>query len=165
MKTDLNNLKDLLIEQLRELYNAEKQQIQAFEELFEEASAKELKFFIRSQLEDIRFQIQRLDKVFMELGDRPAGEISDSISTLIKNSRQLVSRSKDKPTKDAALIAMMQYMKHYEIAGYGSTCAYANELGLISIADQLHKSLIEEKETDGLLTKLAFGKINEEAIE
>lgn len=165
MKKAIDNLRELLIEQLRELYNSEKQQVVALEKLYQQGTAKELKFLIKSHLEETKFQIQRLDKVFSDLGAKPRGETSDTISTLIKNCSELVTRSTDSLIKDVALITMMQYMKHYEIAGYGSTCSYANELGLISIADQLHKSLIEEKAADELLTKLAFGKINEDAIE
>ena len=104
------------------------------------------------------------DKIFSDLGEKPAGEVSNTISTLFNNCKELVSRSTDCHIRDVALVTVLQYMKHYEIAGYGSTCSYANELGMISIADQLHKSLDEEKQTDELLTKMAFGKIYEDAI-
>ena len=91
------------------------------------------------------------------------GEQSDTMQGLILEGNDMINRSIDPEVTDAAIIASIQYMKHFEIAGYGSVCAFAKELGLESIANQLHLTLEEEKATDVKLTELAKTKINKRA--
>jgi len=163
MNHAINNLHELLIEQLRELYNSEKLQLIALKEMYEKATAKELRFLIKEHLDDIAFQCQRLEQEFRKLAIFPLVEKADGIMILIEQCDKLLKRSADRYVRDVVLITMLQYMKHYEIAGYGSACSYANELGLISLGDKLHLSLEEKKAVDKRLSKIAFGNINESA--
>ncbi|MEO9804957.1 MAG: DUF892 family protein [Reichenbachiella sp.] len=159
----ITNLKDLLIEQIRELYNAEKQQQHALPKLKEKAEARELKLAIQYHLAETADHITRLEKVFQQLEVASFGEESEAMQKLIKEGYDLVERSSDPEVLDASIIAAMQYMEHFEMAGYGTACTYANELGLREIAEQLHFTLDEEKKIDEKLTEMAIAKINQKA--
>lgn len=159
----ITNLKDLLIEQTRELYNAEKQQLNALPKMKEKTTTRELDLAIKNHIDETTHQIKRLEDIFQKLDTTSFGELSESMKELIKESYELIERSSDPEVLDAAMIAGIQYMKHFEIAGYGIACTYANELGLTDIADQLYLSLKEEKELNSLLSEMATDRINKKA--
>ncbi|HET6243707.1 MAG: DUF892 family protein [Bacteroidetes bacterium] len=161
----INNLKDLLIEQVKELYNAEKQQIGALIDMVPRANSSDLVLAIENHVVTTEQQINRLEKIATLLTVSSFGEHSDSMEGLIREGFKLISRTADKEIMDAALITTIQYIKHFEIAGYGSACTYANELQFKDIADLLHYSLMEEKEFDAELTKMAKEKVNKKAKE
>lgn len=160
----IRNLKDLLIEELRELYRAEKQQLNALPRIQGLVMSQQLKDAIESHILDTTQHVNVLNDIFEELNVPPVGAASETMSDLINTCYNKTARSMDAPVSDAILISSLQYIEHYEISGYGSVCTYANELGLDDIAEKLHGILEEEKELDRQLTFLATNRqINEKA--
>lgn len=155
METQITNLRDLFIEQLRKLYNAEKQLCNALPEMKEKASSRELKLAIKNHTEETDRHIKRLDAIFKELEVTSVGERSEITQMLIKEAYELMNRCADSEILDAALIAAIQAIEHFEIAGYGTVRAFADELGYSNIADQLALTMDEEKRTDHRLTEIA----------
>ena len=153
----LNNLKDLFVEQLRDLYDAENQLTQALPKMANAASSSELKDAFQMHLDQTRTQIQRLERIFSELGVSPQGETCEAMQGLLKEGEQVMHAQGNASVKDAALITAAQRVEHYEMAGYGSVRTYAKELGYSEAADLLQKTLDEEGNTDKKLTKLAEG--------
>jgi ferritin-like metal-binding protein YciE len=152
-----NSLKDLFVEQLRDLYDAEHQISRALPKMANAASSKELKDAFNMHLDQTRTQIQRLERIFSDLGMAPQGETCEAMQGIIKEGDQVINAQGDANVKDAALITAAQRVEHYEMAGYGSVRTYAKELGYNDAADMLQKSLDEEGTTDHKLTKLAEG--------
>ncbi len=163
MERQIVNLKDLMIEQIRELYNAEKQQKTALSQMQDKAASRELKKAIKDHIDETAQQIKRLEDIFQQLKISSFGERSEAMHALVQEGNELIERSSDPEVLDAALIASIQYMEHFEIAGYGSACTYANELELEDIADQLYLSMVEEKEFDEQLSEIAMEQINGKA--
>jgi len=164
MDESINNLQDLLIEQARKLYNAEKQQLNALTRMQELATARELRLAIKSHIDDTSQQINRLNEVLRNLDVSSFGTESETTRELIREGYSLIDRCTDSEVMDAAIISIVQQIEHLEIVGYGLACTYANELGFKEIADQLHLSLVEEKELDSWLTEIATEQINKKAI-
>ena len=160
----LNNLKDLYLEQLRDLYSAESQLISALPEMAGAAAHSELKKGIERHLEETRQQKQRLEEVFSALGASPSGEHCEAMEGLVKEGKEILAMQGDASVKDAALIAAAQRVEHYEIAGYGTVCTFAEMLGRSEDKMTLAKTLEEEKETDEKLTKLAKQVVNPDAL-
>jgi ferritin-like metal-binding protein YciE len=152
-----NSLKDLFVEQLRDLYDAEHQISRALPKMANAASSTELKEAFNMHLDQTRTQIQRLERIFSDLGMAPQGENCEAMQGIIKEGDQVINAQGDPNVKDAALITAAQRVEHYEIAGYGSVRTYAKELGYNDAADLLQKTLDEEGNTDSKLTKLAEG--------
>jgi ferritin-like metal-binding protein YciE len=161
----ITNLRDLLVEQIKELYNAEHQEITALTDMVLKANAKELVLAMENHVAVTEKQISRLEKIIEQLQLSSTREHSEAMNGLVREGRELIRRTDEREAMDAAIIASIQYMKHFEIAGYGSACSFAEELGFKDIADQLHFSLKEEKEFDKDLTKLAREQINKKAKE
>jgi ferritin-like metal-binding protein YciE len=159
-----NNLKDLFVEQLRDLYDAEHQISRALPKMANAASSTELKEAFNMHLDQTRTQIQRLERIFSDLGMAPQGESCEAMQGIIKEGDQVINAQGDPNVKDAALITAAQRVEHYEIAGYGSVRTYAKELGYSDAADLLQKTLDEEGTTDSKLTKLAEGGLFSKGI-
>lgn len=152
-----NNLKDLYVEQLRDLYDAEHQISRALPKMANAASDQELKEAFNKHLDQTRTQIQRLERIFSDLGVTPQGETCAAMQGIIKEGDEVINAQGHPTVKDAALITAAQRVEHYEMAGYGSVRTYAKELGYKEAADLLQTTLDEEGTTDQLLTKLAEG--------
>lgn len=161
---NVNNLKDLLIEQTRELYNAEVQELNTLNYLKTKANEKTLKQAIEEHISETETQLERLNQIFEKLGVSTFGEKSEVMHSLITETIELVDRSEDPPIKDVSIIAAIQHFKHYEISGYGTVCSFANILGYREIATLLHISLSEEKDMDKRLTIMAKDSINKKAV-
>lgn len=159
-----NSLKDLFVEQLRDLYDAEHQISRALPKMANAASSNELKNAFNMHLDQTRTQIQRLERIFSDLGMAPQGENCEAMQGIIKEGDQVINAQGDPNVKDAALITAAQRVEHYEIAGYGSVRTYAKELGYNDAADLLQKTLDEEGKTDSMLTKLAEGGLFSKGI-
>jgi ferritin-like metal-binding protein YciE len=159
-----NSLKDLFVEQLRDLYDAEHQISRALPKMANAASSTELKDAFNMHLDQTRTQIQRLERIFSDLGMAPQGENCEAMQGIIKEGDQVINAQGDPNVKDAALITAAQRVEHYEIAGYGSVRTYAKELGYNDAADLLQKTLDEEGNTDSKLTKLAEGGLFSKGI-
>lgn len=160
---EISTLKDLLIEQLRELYNAEKQQFETLVGLQNKLVSKYLKQACKKHRIETAIHIIELEGIFNALGVPSFGEKSDAMLGLIKECNDIVDRSTDPEIRDAAIIALLQYMEHFEIAGYGTVHAYAIELGMDEIAATLLFILKEERHFDEKLSEIAIQHINRKA--
>ncbi len=161
----MENLRDLYIHELKDLYSAENQLLKALPKMAEAASTPELKDAFKTHLEQTRGHVDRIKQIFDELGRGPGGEKCEAMEGLIKEGESVIKEDAPPAVKDAALIAAAQRVEHYEIAGYGTVRTYAQQLGEDQAAKLLQQTLDEEGETDKLLNDLALsgGHINEMA--
>jgi ferritin-like metal-binding protein YciE len=150
-----SSLRDLYIEQLRDLYDAENQLIKALPKMADEATSEDLRSGLEEHLEVTRQQASRLEQIFNQLGEKPKGEKCKGMEGLIKEGSDVLSEDMDEDVKDAAIIAAAQRVEHYEIAGYGTVRTYANLLGEEEAVKLLEQSLEEEKEADQTLNDIA----------
>ena len=153
----LNSLKDLFVEQLRDLYSAETQLVEALPKMASAASHDELRQAFEHHLDETRGHVDRLREIFEQLGETPGGETCEAMKGLIEEGEEVVKAQGDAAVKDAALIAAAQRVEHYEIAGYGTVRTFADDLDLGDARDLLDQTLDEESSADKLLTKLATG--------
>jgi len=158
------SLRDLYVEQLRDLYDAENQLIKALPKMAQEATSEDLRSALEEHLEVTRQQASRLEQIFEQIGDKAKGEKCKGMEGLIKEGSEVLEEDMDEDVKDAAIIAAAQRVEHYEIAGYGTVRTYANLLGENEAAGLLEQSLEEEKEADQTLNDIAE-HINVEAKE
>jgi ferritin-like metal-binding protein YciE len=164
----LQSLKDVLIHELQDLYDAETQLVQALPKMAQAASNQELRDAFEHHLSETQDHVRRLDDIFGQLGISGSGETCEGMQGLIKEGEKTISTQGDPTAKDAALIAAAQRVEHYEIAAYGTARTLADELDLDDAQDLLDQTLDEEASADKLLTKIATGGmlkagINEQA--
>ncbi len=156
----LETLQELYVEQLKDLYSAENQLIAGLEQMIEKATHPELKRAFETHLGETKDQIKHLEMVFKNLGEKPTGETCKAMEGLIKEAKHHLSQKAEPDVRDASMIAMAQRIEHYEIAGYGTVCSYADLLGRSDDKQLLGKILDQEKKTDSLLTDLAENVVN-----
>jgi ferritin-like metal-binding protein YciE len=156
------NLRDVYVEQLKDLYNAEQQLIKALPKMAKAATSPDLTQGFEDHLEQTRGHANRLEKIFQKLDEKPTGKKCKAMEGLIKEGAEAIGEDATDAAKDALLIAAAQRVEHYEIAGYGSVRTYAELLGESEAAELLAETLTEEKETDEKLTEAAES-INAEA--
>ena len=161
---NIDNLQQLFVEQLRDLYDGEQQITKALPKLIDKASNPALKTALQEHLEVTRDQIIRLEKIFSELGEKSTGESCKGLAGVIDEGDHLVSKGGDPSVTDACIITSAQRVEHYEIAGYGTVKTFARQLGRANFAQVLEQTLQEEKEADHKLSQLA-DSINEQARE
>lgn len=158
-------LKELYIEELRDIYNAENQLTKALPKMAKAACSDELRTGFGEHLEQTKGHVERLDRIFKDLGEKPTGKKCKGMEGLVQEGQEIIDEDKlDDEGRDAGLISAAQRVEHYEIAAYGCVRTYANLLGENDAAELLEETLNEEKETDRKLTKLAE-KINVEVKE
>ncbi|HZQ68644.1 MAG TPA: ferritin-like domain-containing protein [Terriglobales bacterium] len=158
------SLRDLYVDQLRDLYDGENQIIKALPKMIESAESEELRSALEEHLEVTRQQAQRLETIFQGLGENAKGEKCKGMEGVLKEGSDLVKEDMPEAVKDAAIIASAQRVEHYEIAGYGTVRTYAELLGEDEAVNLLQEILDEEKEADEKLSGLAE-EINVEAEE
>ena len=156
----LNNLNDLLIDQLKDLYNAESQLTKALPKMMKAAKNTELRKAFETHLAQTEEHVNRLEKVFQSLGEKAKGKTCHAMKGLIEEGAEAIKEDAEPSVKDAALIAAAQRVEHYEIAAYGTVRRYAEQLGQKEAANLLNKTLQEEGDTDKLLTKIAEAHVN-----
>jgi ferritin-like metal-binding protein YciE len=152
------SLKDLYIDELKDLYSAENQLVKALPKMAKAASSPELRAGFEEHLEQTKGHVQRLETVFQQLEANPKGKKCKGMEGLIEEGGEAIKEYEGE-LRDAALIGAAQRVEHYEIAGYGTVIAFAEELGETKHASLLNETLKEEKETDEKLTDLS-GEIN-----
>jgi ferritin-like metal-binding protein YciE len=159
----IENLKQLFVDELQDLYSAEKQIIEALPKMAEKASSGELRQAFNTHLQQSKEQLHRLDRIFDQLPDYDRDDKTcEGIKGIIKEGEKLIKEAKDADTRDAGMIAGAQRVEHYEISAYGTVRTYAQLLGQQQWAQFLQQTLDEEKETDRLLNHIAE-RINVEA--
>jgi ferritin-like metal-binding protein YciE len=160
MSKQLNSLEDLLVLQMDDLYDAERQIIDALPKMEEAAKSTDLKKAFRQHLETSNRQLKRLEDCFRELDKQPGNETCNGMRGIIDEGEKIVSAEGDSDVRDAGLTASAQRVEHYEISGYGSARTFAQHLGHERIASVLQEILDEERETDRRLTELAERSVN-----
>jgi ferritin-like metal-binding protein YciE len=159
----LDSLEELLQEELKDIYNAEKQLTKALPKMAKKAGAAELKQAFEEHLAQTERHVERLEEVFEQLGMPARGKKCEGMENLIAEGEKMLAEIEDDDTRDAALIAAAQKVEHYEIASYGTVRTWANLLGKPEVAALLEETLEEEKQTDQNLTSIAESFINAEA--
>ena len=161
---EMDSLRKLYVDELKDLYSAEKQILQALPKMAKKATNEQLKKGFEMHLEETRMQVERLDRIFELLGKSPRGKKCKGMEGLLEEGKEMMQEDMDPEVMDAALIAAAQRVEHYEIAGYGTVRTYAQLLGENQHAKLLQQTLDEEGNTDKKLTQLA-GSINVEALQ
>lgn len=161
---EMDSLRKLYVDELKDLYSAEKQILQALPKMAKKATNDQLKKGFEMHLEETRMQVERLDRIFEMLGKSPRGKKCKGMEGLIEEGKEMMQEDMDPEVMDAALIAAAQRVEHYEIAGYGTVRTYAQLLGENQHVKLLQQTLDEEGNTDKKLTQLASA-INVEALQ
>jgi ferritin-like metal-binding protein YciE len=156
------NLHELFVDELKDIYDAEKQLTKALPKMAKAADSEDLRAGFEEHLEITRMQVNRLEEIFKSLGMAARGKPCEGMKGLIEEGQEMMQELEQGPTLDAALIASAQKVEHYEIASYGTLATFAEILGLQDAKDLLGQTLDEEKEADEKLTQVA-GQINFEA--
>ncbi|HET9465848.1 MAG TPA: ferritin-like domain-containing protein [Gemmatimonadales bacterium] len=159
----LDSLEKLFLDELRDIYNAEKQITRALPRMAKAAESPELQQAFTKHLKETEGQIQRLEQVFKELGQAVRGKKCKGMEGLIEEGKEKLEEEGEPQVLDAALIASAQKVEHYEIAAYGCLRTYAELLGYTQAAQLLQQTLQEEEATDKKLTELGESGINEAA--
>jgi ferritin-like metal-binding protein YciE len=161
----LNSFKNLLVEELKDTYDAEQQLITALPRLAESAVLPKLREAFINHLEETKQHITRLERIFLELNASPYGNPCKTMSGLIAEVNDLLKEEKsaDPGVLEAALIGAAQKVEHFEIAAYGCARTYAQILGLRTVAALLQETLDEERATNDLLNDIAMESVNPEA--
>jgi ferritin-like metal-binding protein YciE len=158
-----DNLREALVEEIRDLYNAEKQLVKALPKMAKGASSDELREAFESHLDETEGQVTRLERVFELLDEKPRGKHCAGMAGIIEEGSEKLQEDMEDSVLDACLIASAQKVEHYEIGAYGTAIAWAEALELSDVAQVLQETLAEEKAADEKLTALAESGINEAA--
>lgn len=158
-----NNLRDALVDEIKDLYNAEKQLTKALPKLAKAATNDELREAFESHLEETQNQITRLERVFELLDEKPRGKHCAGMAGIIEEGNDQLEKDLEDSVMDACIIKSAQSAEHYEIGSYGTAIAWAEALELTEVAELLQETLAEEKAADEKLSALAESGINEAA--
>jgi ferritin-like metal-binding protein YciE len=159
----IDGLEDLLHDELKDIYDAEKQLTKALPKMVKKASALELKDALQAHLRETEGHIDRLEQVFEQLGLPVRGKKCEGMQHLLAEGNEMIADAENDATRDAVMIAAAQKVEHYEIASYGTIRTWATLLGKTDIAALLEDTLEEEKEADFKLTSIAESFVNDEA--
>ncbi|MBV9504941.1 MAG: ferritin-like domain-containing protein [Acidobacteriia bacterium] len=159
----LNDLQDLYLAEIKDLYDGEQRIIKALPKMAENANSSDLRNAFEAHLNQTRQHVARLEQIFQKLDETPKGQKCKGLEGIIDEGEDMMDKDAPPAVADAALISAAQRVEHYEIAAYGSVRAYARRLGLEDHVQLLQQTLDEETETDRQLTSLAESYINEEA--
>jgi len=158
----MKDLNELFLEELADIYDAEKQLIKALPKMAEQANSPELQSAFEDHLEQTQEHVRRLEEVFELFEQKPKGKKCEAMAGLVEEAQALMKEEAAPSVMDAALIAAAQKVEHYEIATYGCLRTWAELLGKDEAIDLLEETLNEEKDVDESLTDIATN-INEEA--
>ena len=161
----IENMEDLFLDEIRDLYDAEKQLVKALPKMADAATSDKLRQAFESHLEETRGHVERLERIFGQLNQKSSGESCDAMKGLIKEGEQMVDHIDESPLRDAGMIGAANRVEHYEIAASGTACTFAQMLGYDEAMQLLQQTLEEEKAADQKLTRIAEGMVNERALE
>lgn len=156
-------LAELLEDELKDIYSAEQQIVDALPKMAAAAESEDLRASFEEHLEQSRVHIQRVEEICTDLKISPVGEHCKGMEGLIEEGRKVIESDMESEPKQAALIGAAQRVEHYEIAAYGTARAHARQLGYVKAFEALTKTLDEEKDTDQKLTRLAENRVNVKA--
>lgn len=161
----VKTVQDLFVDELRDIYHAEKQLTKALPKMAKAASSDKLKQAFESHLEETNGQIERLEQIFEALDLRTRGKPCEAMKGLVEEGKEIMDEVKEPEVLDAALIVAAQKVEHYEIASYGALRALAEALGHKDAVRLLDETLKQEKAADETLNKLALSDINKRAMQ
>lgn len=164
-KSAAEGLRELFVESLKDIYWAEKALTKALPKMAKNATSEKLVDAINNHLSVTEEQVTRLEQVFESIGKKAVAKKCDAMEGLIKEGNSIVEETEPGPVRDAGIIAASQKIEHYEIATYGTLCAFAKTLGENEAAELLEATLAEEKEADVALTETAYNNINFDAAD
>ena len=162
---ELESLRALYVDELKDLYSAEGQILKALPRMIKAASSRPLQQALTEHERVTRKQVQRLERIFKDLDESPRGKKCHGMEGLLEEGKELISEKPDPEVLDAGLISKAQHVEHYEIAGYGTVRTWAQQLGYDQHAELLQQTLDEEGEADKTLTQLAESSVNIDAME
>jgi ferritin-like metal-binding protein YciE len=151
----VGTMQELLIDELKDLYSAEKQIVRALPKLAKAASSPELQQAILNHLEETKGQVARLEKIGEIVGKKLTGKTCVGMKGVLEEGSEVLEDTDKGIVRDAALISASQRVEHYEMAGYGSAREFAKLLGLTEVAQLLDETLAEEKNADKTLSAVA----------
>ena len=160
----LDSLDKLFLEELKDVYNAEKQILRALPKMAKAAESPELQQAFTTHQKETEGHVQRLEQIFKELGQTPRGKKCKGMEGLLEEGKEVLEEDGEPAVIDAALIASAQRVEHYEMAAYGCLRTYAQLLGMDQAGELLQQTLDEEEATDKKLTQLGESGINEAAV-
>ena len=160
----LQRLQDLLVEELRDLYHAERQLLKALPRVARTARDPRLKSALEAHLAETEGHVERLVCAFAALGEKPLGKRCRGMEGLVEEGREMLDTPGEDAVRDAGIIGSTQRIEHYEIAGYGTAITFAELLHLEQVAGLLRETLEEEKGADRALGSLAEDYINPAAV-
>jgi ferritin-like metal-binding protein YciE len=156
-------LRDLFEDELKDIYWAEKALTKAIPKMAKNATSEELVNALNDHLEVTRGHVERLEESFKILGKAARAKKCEAMAGLVKEAEEIMEDTEEGVVRDAGIISAGQKVEHYEIATYGTLCAFAKTLGEDEVASLLHQTLDEEKEADQKLSEIAESSINVEA--
>lgn len=159
----ISNLEDAFNHELKDIYHAEKQLLRALPKMAKAAEDQQLKAMFEEHLEQTKGQIERLEKIFEQVGKTPRAEKCEAMAGIVEEGQSLMEEDAEPETMDAMLIGAAQKVEHYEIASYGTMVAWAQQLGMTDSARLLEQTLEEEKQTDQKLSRFAESRKNRQA--
>jgi len=161
---EINTFRDMYVAELQELVSVEEQLAETLLRMAQVASHPTLKNALIRHREETQVQKERVQSILQKHGADPKAHVDQAMQALVNESEKMLGILKGNELRDAGLIASAQKLEHYEIAAYGTAAALAGQLELRDDQQLLHKSLEEEKQADMLLTKLAKGEVNRDAV-
>jgi ferritin-like metal-binding protein YciE len=159
------SMEDLFALELKDAYSAEMQLTKALPKMAKTASDPDLKAGFEKHLRETENQVKRLEQVAQQLEVKLGRHTCEAMKGLIEEGKEIIDLDVDDHIRDAGLIAAAQKVEHYEIATYGTLCAWAKLLGHTNAQKLLHETLEEERATDEKLTELAEREVNPVASE
>ena len=161
----VKSVNDLLLDELRDIYHAEKQLVKALPKMAKATKSDKLRQAIEHHLDETKGHVERLDQIFRQLDARSSGQRCEAMEGLIEEAKEMMDDVTTPEVLDAAMITAAQKVEHYEIASYGSVCALAEALGHKDAARLLEQTLGEEKAADQKLNQIALSGVNQSALQ
>ncbi len=161
---NINNLRDVFQEQMKDMYSAEKQLGELLPELADSAASPELKRAFEEHLTVTQRHLETVNQILSQMNVNPGNKKCEAMAGLVEEGQEMTDKKGDPDAKDAGLICAAQKMEHYEIATYGTLRTWAKVIGEDEVAATLQHILDEEYKANDTLTKLAEGYINKEAM-
>lgn len=158
----MHMLRDLFLDQLRDIYSAENQLVKGLPGLVKAAGSPQLRQAIEDHFAETETHIERLDEIFRLMEESPKGKTSAAMKALIKDAQEFAGAMAEPSVRDAGLIATLRKVEHYEIAAYDTLCTWADQLGRPEYCDIIEDILAEEKAADRRLSDLAEGPVNDD---
>jgi len=156
----MHTLHDLFVDELKDIYSAERQIVKALPKMVRKAQAPALVQALREHLEQTQMQVERLDQIFEELDTTPRGKKCRGMEGLLEEGEEALEHEGDADVIDAGIIGAAQRVEHYEIAAYGTAIAHAKAMAHRSIEKLLQQTLDEEHGADKKLTAIAESHVN-----